>query len=111
MRGGALLGLLAVAQPPALSPLLLHIPVVGSTAIHANQRVTFVIAFCLAYLAACSFERLKGEERWRGGSWGIWGGALLLAVQTLATTSPVLAQSTGLGIRGLGRTWISDIAW
>jgi hypothetical protein len=63
MRGAALCGLLAVAQPPALSPLLLSIPVVGSTAIHANQRVMFVVGFSIAYLAACMAERLARGER------------------------------------------------
>jgi len=106
MLGGAIVGLLAVAQPPALSPLLLRVPIVGSTAIHANQRVTFVIAFCLAYLAACGAERwARGEGRlsmgWIGGITALLAGLVVWAY--LAHPSP----SDPNALAGFRHAWLA----
>jgi hypothetical protein len=54
--------LLLLAQPPGLDNLVARLPIAGATAAHDNGRLQLLVAFCLAYLAACQLER------WRRGA-------------------------------------------
>src|SRR6202035_1835870 len=40
-----------------LDNLVARLPIAGPTAVHGNGRLQLLVAFCLAYLAACQLER------------------------------------------------------
>ncbi|HEX5759453.1 MAG TPA: hypothetical protein VF121_09690, partial [Thermoanaerobaculia bacterium] len=65
--GTLLASLLLLAQPAGLDALVYRLPLVGATAAHHNRRLLLLVAFCLAYLAACTVERVRRGEltrRW-----------------------------------------------
>jgi hypothetical protein len=60
--------LLLLAQPPGSENLVARLPIVGTTAAHANGRIQVLVGFCLAYLAACQVERWTAGGAGRGSS-------------------------------------------
>jgi hypothetical protein len=59
--GAALIALVVLARPPGLAQLLSSIPVLRDS-LTLHHRLLLTLGFCLAYLAACSWERwLRGE--------------------------------------------------
>jgi hypothetical protein len=62
MLGTLLASLLLLAQPPGLAALVYKLPLAGATAAHHNRRLLLLVAFSLAYLAACAVERLRRGE-------------------------------------------------
>ena len=57
----ALIALVVLARPPGLAQLLSSIPVLRDS-LTLHHRLLLTLGFCLAYLAACSWERwLRGE--------------------------------------------------
>ncbi len=62
MRATLAASLLLLAQPPGFAALVYKLPLVGATAAHHNRRVALLVAFSLAYLAACTVERLQRGE-------------------------------------------------
>lgn len=62
MLGVLLGGLLLLAQPPGFENLAARLPLIGLTAIHRHARVQLLVAFAVAYLAACEIERWSSGE-------------------------------------------------
>jgi hypothetical protein len=90
--------LLLLIEPPGLENLEARLPLLGVLAVHRNLRIQVLVAFCLAYLAACQLDRwLCGERRRRG----VAGAAIVLA--------GVLAWGY-LGHLNSGMTWREDSA-
>jgi hypothetical protein len=69
-----------LAQPPGFDNLVARLPIAGATAAHDNGRLQLLVAFCLAYLAACQLER------WARGA---------------ARPGPVAVTVTALGLAGV----------
>jgi hypothetical protein len=88
--------LLLLVAPPGLENLEARLPLLGVLAVHRNLRIQVLIAFCLAYLAACQLDRWLCGERRRGG---VAGAAIVLA--------GVLAWGY-LGHVNAGTTWRED---
>ncbi|HVT17473.1 MAG TPA: hypothetical protein VHQ90_14990 [Thermoanaerobaculia bacterium] len=88
--------LLLLIGPPGLENLEARLPLLGVLAVHRNLRIQVLIAFCLAYLAACQLDRWLCGERRRGG---VAGAAIVLA--------GVLAWGY-LGHVNAGTTWRED---
>lgn len=75
MAGVLLVCLALIAQPPGLARLLGQLPVIGATAIHLHHRSLMLVAFCVAWLAACEIER---RARGEGRRWPVLAVAALL---------------------------------
>ncbi len=60
--GAVGLSLLLLCQPQGLAGVLHELPLLGATAAHRNRRLLVLVAFGLAYLAACTAERLRRGE-------------------------------------------------
>lgn len=67
-------GFALLLQPPGFQWLALRLPVIGPTAAHRHHRFLVVMAFAVAYLAACQIERWRRGER--GGRWTVLAVAL-----------------------------------
>lgn len=65
LRPAAILSLLVVARPPGLIQLFDALPVVRES-LSFHSRISLVIDFSIAYLAACSWERWRRGELRRG---------------------------------------------
>lgn len=62
--GLAAVALLVIARPPGLSRLLTALPLLDRSPTF-HHRTTLILAFSLAYLAACTVERWRAGERRR----------------------------------------------
>jgi hypothetical protein len=94
------LGLVAVSlpvvvRPPSLSQVLAAVPILNQS-ISAHRRLLLVLAFSLAYLAACALERWRageGGKRWMAAAWAL---VLLGLVAWGYRLSPQLTELLGL---------------
>ncbi|HVS02070.1 MAG TPA: hypothetical protein VMT16_04805 [Thermoanaerobaculia bacterium] len=65
MLAAAAVSLVVLARPPGLRSLVHDLPVLGSSATY-HHRLLMVLAFAVAYLAACEVDRwLRRQRRWR----------------------------------------------
>lgn len=63
MMAAAVITLVVVARPPGMDQLLNALPVLRSS-LTFHHRVLLTLAFCLAYLAACTWERRDRRLVW-----------------------------------------------
>lgn len=91
MIGASAVVLLVLAQPPGLDRVLNAIPVLRSS-LTSHHRLLLVLGFCLAYLAACTWERWSELPRRR-----------VLAAAAIAAVLVVWAYGAhpGPGLTGL----------
>jgi hypothetical protein len=70
--------LLLLIQPPGVDRLLNQLPLLSAMAIHRGQRLLLLVAFCLAYLAACELDSRMRQEG-EGSRWPVFACAAVLA--------------------------------
>ncbi|HWM93056.1 MAG TPA: hypothetical protein VN493_19995 [Thermoanaerobaculia bacterium] len=75
MMAASVVALVVLARPPGLDQLLNALPVLRSS-LTFHHRVLLTLAFCLAYLAACTWERLVSRKRLVGAALAL--GALVV---------------------------------
>ncbi len=85
---------LVVVRPPAMAQVLAALPVVNQS-ISAHRRLLLVLAFSLAYLAACTIERWRSGEAGKRWMAAVWAVVLLGLVAWGYRLSPQLTELLG----------------